>query len=77
MSLRIFSGKHRGRKLFMNEGKSIRPTSGRAREAIFNILMHGPFGPNGETPFTAHPVADLFCGCGAHVPNSTMDVLLS
>ncbi len=65
MSLRIFAGKHRGRKLYMNEGKEIRPTSGRAREAVFNILVHGEFAPGGDTPLAQQTIADLFCGCGA------------
>ena len=36
--MRIIGGKYRGKKLFSPEGKAVRPTSDRAREAIFNIL---------------------------------------
>ena len=61
--LRIIAGKHRGRKLAPLEGGGVRPTSGRAREAIFNILAHAPF--------TARPAyedaigLDAFAGSGA------------
>ena len=61
--LRIIAGKNRGRKLAPLEGHGVRPTSGRAREAIFNILAHAPF--------TARPayedaiVLDAFAGSGA------------
>lgn len=63
--LHIISGKHRGRKIEVKEGKSIRPTGSMARGAIFNILMHGIKGPNGESPLDGQPVLDLFCGTGA------------
>ena len=36
--MRIIGGKHRGRKLKSFEGRDIRPTSDRAKEALFNIL---------------------------------------
>lgn len=36
--MRIIAGKHRGRVLKEFEGRDIRPTSDRAREALFNIL---------------------------------------
>ena len=44
--MRIITGKHRGRKIEIGPdgGKTIRPTSDFAREAIFNILMHGKLG---------------------------------
>ncbi len=64
MTLRIIAGKHRGRKIFMKEGNDIRPTGGRAREAIFNILMHGQFGGE-NSPLIDKRVVDLFCGSGA------------
>ncbi len=36
--MRIIAGKHKGRKLFGFEGDNIRPTSDKAREALFAIL---------------------------------------
>ena len=38
--IRIIGGKHRGRMLETPEGKDTRPTANRAREALFNVLMH-------------------------------------
>jgi len=61
--VRIIAGKHRGRALNAPEGLSVRPTSDRAREALFDILAHGRFG---ETPvFMDAPVLDAFAGTGA------------
>jgi hypothetical protein len=41
MSVRILTGRLKGRRLFVPPGKEIRPTSERAREALFDILAHG------------------------------------
>ena len=60
--MRIISGKYKGRRLFTPESDAIRPTSDRAREAIFNLLMHGKYA--GENVIRAH-VVDLCCGTGA------------
>lgn len=61
---KIIAGKHRGRNIETLPGKEIRPTTGFAREAIFNILMHGRF--SGEnSPLIGKRVTDLFCGTGA------------
>lgn len=54
--MRIVSGQFRGRKLALIQGKDIRPTSDRVREAIFNIL--GPRVRDAR-------VLDLFAGTGA------------
>lgn len=62
--MRIISGKHRGRRIAMKDDINIRPTSGRTREAIFNILMHASFGQNGENPLVNKRVVDIFCGTG-------------
>lgn len=48
----------------MHENANIRPTSGRTREAIFNILTHGSFGRDGESPLIGKRVVDIFCGTG-------------
>jgi 16S rRNA (guanine966-N2)-methyltransferase len=45
-------------------GETVRPTSDRAREALFNILSHGRFAASG-LPFAGKPVLDAFAGTGA------------
>ena len=61
--MRIIAGKHKGRALTAPEGLAVRPTSDRAREALFDILAHGRFG---ETPvFIDAQVLDAFAGTGA------------
>lgn len=60
--MRIIAGKYKGRRLFTPEGDDIRPTSDRAREAIFNVLMHGSYA--GQHVIDQH-VVDVCCGTGA------------
>lgn len=62
--LRIIAGTHRGRRLTPLEGNQIRPTSGRVREALFNILAHHQR-PDGTPLLAGARVADLCCGSGA------------
>jgi 16S rRNA (guanine966-N2)-methyltransferase len=62
--LRIVGGVHRGRRLAAPSGEAVRPTSDRAREALFNILSHGRFAAAG-LPFADRPVLDAFAGTGA------------
>jgi 16S rRNA (guanine966-N2)-methyltransferase len=62
--LRIVGGVHRGRRLAAPSGEAVRPTSDRAREALFNILSHGRFAAEGS-PFAGRPVLDAFAGTGA------------
>jgi 16S rRNA (guanine966-N2)-methyltransferase len=62
--LRIVGGAHRGRRLVAPPGEAVRPTSDRAREALFNILSHGRFATAG-LPFADRPVLDAFAGTGA------------
>ncbi|MBV9014117.1 MAG: 16S rRNA (guanine(966)-N(2))-methyltransferase RsmD [Alphaproteobacteria bacterium] len=62
--LRIVGGVHRGRRLAAPPGDAVRPTSDRAREALFNILSHGRFAASG-LPFADRPVLDAFAGTGA------------
>ena len=62
--LRIVGGSHRGRRLVAPPGELVRPTSDRAREAMFNILSHGNFAASG-LPFAGRPVLDAFAGTGA------------
>jgi len=62
--MRIVGGRHRGRRLVAPSGDTVRPTSDRAREALFNILSHGRFAAAG-LPFAGQPVLDGFAGTGA------------
>lgn len=59
--MRIIAGRLRGRPLIAPAGKATRPTSERAREAVFNILEHAPFGRD----LAGARVLDLFAGSGA------------
>jgi 16S rRNA (guanine966-N2)-methyltransferase len=62
--MRIVGGSHRGRRLVAPPGELVRPTSDRAREALFNILSHGNFAAGG-LPFADKAVLDAFAGTGA------------
>ena len=61
--MRIVAGKHRGRRIATPPGDIVRPTSERAREALFNILAHGRFAP--APIFEDARVLDVFAGTGA------------
>jgi 16S rRNA (guanine966-N2)-methyltransferase len=54
--LRVISGRLKGKKLFALKGLSLRPTSDRVKEAIFDLLQKFPPGER---------VLDLFAGTGA------------
>ena len=60
--MRIVGGSLRGRRLAAPPGDAIRPTSDRAREALFNILQHSLLM---ATPLTGAAMLDLFAGTGA------------
>ena len=64
--MRIVGGKFRGKKLVLPEDKRVRPTSDRAREALYNILGHDAElrGSEGPLPLNA-AVLDIFSGTGA------------
>ena len=62
--MRIVGGSHRGRRLAAPPGDAVRPTSDRAREALFDILSHGDFAAAG-IPFADRAVLDAFAGTGA------------
>jgi 16S rRNA (guanine966-N2)-methyltransferase len=62
--MRIVGGSHRGRRLVAPPGEAVRPTSDRAREALFNIFTHGEFARDG-IPFADRAVLDAFAGTGA------------
>jgi len=59
--MRIVSGKHKGRPLAAPKGRDTRPTSDRAREAMFNVLEHLPDSPG----LSGARVLDVFAGTGA------------
>ena len=60
--MRIVAGRFKGRRLAPPpEDSSIRPTSDRAREALFDILRHAPWSPG----LDGARVMDLFAGTGA------------
>lgn len=58
--MRIISGIRRGKKLFTPKDDRVRPTSDRAREALFNILESMLPAPLSEYDFL-----DVFAGTGA------------
>ena len=62
--MRIVGGRHSGRRLLAPPGDVVRPTSDRAREALFDILSHGNFAADG-IPFAEETVLDAFAGTGA------------
>lgn len=59
--MRIVAGSLKGRALVAPEGQGTRPTSDRARQAIFNVLEHAAWGE----PLAGMRVMDLFAGSGA------------
>lgn len=61
--MRITGGKLGGRRLVAPDDASVRPTSDRTRQAIFNMLRHKDFGIGFELEGAA--VVDLFAGTGA------------
>ncbi len=61
--MRIVGGAWRGRRLAAPAGHGVRPTSDRAREALFNILENGP--AFAELDIAGAVVVDAFAGTGA------------
>jgi 16S rRNA (guanine966-N2)-methyltransferase len=61
--MRIVAGAWRGRRLIAPAGTTTRPTSDRARQALFDMLLHAPWG--GRTVIEGARVLDLFAGTGA------------
>ncbi len=58
--MRIIAGRFGGKKLYSPKDKSIRPTSDRVREALFNIVASRL-----KMDFSHLKVLDLFAGTGA------------
>jgi len=59
--MRVVAGRFRGRSLVAPDDMTIRPTSDRVRESVFNILMHGI----DDFELVGARVIDLFAGTGA------------
>ena len=53
--MRVITGSARGRKLKTLEGGSVRPTTDKVKESIFNII---------QFDIEGRRVLDMFCGCG-------------
>ena len=53
--MRVITGSARGRRLKTLEGDSVRPTTDKVKESIFNIIQFDVEGAR---------VLDMFCGCG-------------
>lgn len=59
--MRIVAGTLKGRTLVAPDGQDTRPTSDRARQAVFNVLEHAAW----AGPLVGARVLDLFAGSGA------------
>jgi len=61
---RVIAGKYRGRILEAPAGLGTRPTNARARQAVFDILLHAPWA--GHDFIQSARVLDVFAGTGAY-----------
>jgi 16S rRNA (guanine966-N2)-methyltransferase len=61
--MRIVAGAWRGRTLAVPAGQTTRPTADRVRQALFDMLMHAPWG--GRALIDGAHVLDVFAGTGA------------
>lgn len=59
--MRIVAGSLKGRAITAPDGQNTRPTSDRARQAIFNVLEHAAW----AEPLDGARVIDLYAGSGA------------
>jgi 16S rRNA (guanine966-N2)-methyltransferase len=59
--MRIVAGSLKGRAITAPEGQNTRPTSDRARQAIFNVLEHASW----AEPLDGARIIDLYAGSGA------------
>jgi len=59
--MRIVAGNLKGRTITTPEGQATRPTSDRARQAVFNVLEHAAW----AEPLDGMRVMDLYAGSGA------------
>lgn len=63
--MRVIAGRHKRRVLLAPEGRDVRPTADRVRQALFDMIEHGGHGPSGESPLPDARVLDAFAGTGA------------
>ena len=61
--MRIIAGAWRGKSLVAPPGQATRPTAQRMRQAVFDMLMHAPWG--GRALLDEALVLDAFSGTGA------------
>lgn len=61
--MRIVAGIWRGRALVAPKGEATRPTADRVRQALFDMLLHAPWG--GYEAVRGAEVLDAFAGTGA------------
>jgi len=61
--VRIIAGRWRGRELKAPSGGTTRPTADRVRQALFDMLLHAPWG--GRWVVEGANVLDAFAGTGA------------
>ncbi len=61
--MRIVAGAWRGRALSAPPGQTTRPTADRVRQALFDMLLHAPWG--GRALMEGALVLDAFAGTGA------------
>jgi 16S rRNA (guanine966-N2)-methyltransferase len=61
--MRIVAGHWRGRTLIAPPGSQTRPTADRVRQALFDMLLHAPWG--GRDAVEGVRVLDVFAGTGA------------
>lgn len=61
--MRIIAGRWKGKKLVAPPGEATRPTSDRARQALFDMLWHAPWA--GREAVDGAIVLDAFAGTGA------------
>jgi 16S rRNA (guanine966-N2)-methyltransferase len=61
--MRIVAGQWRGRTLIAPPGSRTRPTADRVRQALFDMLLHAPWG--GRDIVEGAHVLDVFAGTGA------------
>jgi len=59
--VRIVAGSLKGRAIVAPEGQGTRPTSDRARQAVFNVLEHAAW----SEPLDGMRVMDMYAGSGA------------
>ena len=63
-AMRITGGSLRGRRLDTLAGQRVRPTASRTREALFNLLAHGPYAADASPMPQDAVVLDAFAGAG-------------